>query len=731
MNEDREMLRRAIEEPVSQMLLTEVSSPQHTNRLSDEIRGWKNPLRAFVKIIFDANSDNATQLFEKCHAATRGWEDDDDLPGLLIVADQTVPDERIAHHSAAIPTSAGFWRKMNLLREQWDKLPCQTIFLVTPQQYFLFSTEADHLKRWIPLKLHILGEEAPLVSRREWGLVRSNDEAALLERSGYDDLHDKKAALVQREVLRERERLATERGDKARTLARRYWLSLFAAAITLEKWEEAARYSKDLKQTELPVFAELRRLRLEAYFKYRTGDAVTALETAKVAETVAQDKGDYWDKITSLWTLRDLYDREKKWDELEEVFQRALSLEVLPAWFLGIYATFLTSVRANHDRAQQLYERALEIDPNDAITLGNYANFLTDVRANHDRAQQMYERVLQADPKRTITLGNYANFLTKVRADHDHAQQLYERALEIDPNYAVALVNYATFLTDVRVDHDYAQQMYERALEAKPNDAIILGNYANFLTDVRADHDHAQQMYERSLEADPKSASTLRNYASFLTDVRADHDHAQQLYESSLETDSNNASTLSSYANFLADVRADYDRAQQLYEQALEVDPKSASTLSNYAVFLCLDRRDFTEAAIYFRKAIEVAPDDPQVLLNAAAFLLSQGNVEEGRDFLKQAESTRNLNIGQQVAIAFHKYIHFPRETPSPLRQLKKVLLDGLRAKDWSFDLNIQRAQQEKHPNIPLLKALARVVTGEARPKILNAFPEWVRTSGK
>lgn len=730
MTEDLQLLRRAIEEPVHQMLLAEVSSPQHALRLAKQIRDWGGSSRPIKTSLLDANHDNARNFYDSCQQLASGWSEDDEPPGLLLLIDQSVPDVRIAHPTAQQPTSVGFWRTMNLLREGWNDLPCQTVFLVTPQQYHLFSTEADHLKRWIPLKLHIEeSESAPPQPRRERGIIELNKEELRPKFAGQDDLDNRDAAKAQWESLRQREFLALERGDKPETIARRQRLPLFAAAITLERWDDAARYNAFLKEVQLPLNDELRRLNLEMFFQQGRGYSQQAEEVAKSAIDLAMEQGEERDQLMAKWALGKLYNLEKRWDEHENVLQQLLTLSPRNADVLADYADFLAHVKGQYDRAEAFYKRSIEINPKRAATLGNYANLLTNERGDHDRAEELYERVIEIDPTRFITLGNYANFLTGVRGDNDRAEELYTRSVEINSKYAISLCNYATFLRNVRGDLDRAEEYYERAIRVAENDALILGNYAIFLAYARNKPDEAEKFYKRSIEANIRnatshSADVISNYAAFLTEIRDDHNQAEELYERAIEIDPNHAKTLANYADFLSEVRSDNDRADEFFERAVEIDPAQCS---RYAVHLCLKRNEYDRAEPYFRKALEAAPNDIQNVINAAAFFLGRGNREEGRELLDKALATKNLQEPQRVALAFHRYIHFPREEPESLGQLKKLLKAGERARNWSFDLNIKRARKDKHPNTRLLSALAQVVSGEKELKILNQFPEWAK----
>ena len=168
------------------------------------------------------------------------------------------------------------------------------------------------------------------------------------------------------------------------------------------------------------------------------------------------------------------------------------------------------------DERDKIYRQGTDALPTSAPLLGNYATFLTSIRMDHDQAEAYFKRAIEADPKNAINLGNYANFLTEIRKAHDQAEAYYRRAVEADPKYAIHLGNYANFLQSIRKDYEQAEAYYKRAVEADPKNAIHLGNYANFLQNIRKDYEQAEAYYKRALEADPNHANNLGNYAGFL-----------------------------------------------------------------------------------------------------------------------------------------------------------------------------------------------------------------------
>jgi len=666
MSEELDLLRRAVEEPVAQMLLAEVTSPTHSSQVARQIREWVKLPRPTAEFGFNANRDDASELWERCREAAAGWDEND--PGLLVIHDDSPPLMRIEDGGSKKPTSIGFWRTMNQLREKWDSLPSQTVFLVTSGQYLFLTTEADHFKRWIPLKVHLPKPDEVVSHRRIASHARAYDDSLTVSLPS-DDLEGREAANKNRDIYQGRLREAIKRGESPQTLARRYYLPLMAATIALQKWPEAANYNRLIQPFALTASQQLRWLRLRSRLEEAQGRIVEATATATQRlelsqaidakgskEDLAQQYGGAaWNTLSAVHELYLLHERHKNFDEAE-------------AWLLcGLY-----------------------ISPNSSAFLGNYAMFLTDIRQDHDQAEIYFQRALEQHPDNGATLGNYANFLRSIRQNYDKAEEYYQRALEINPKDGVALGNYASFLTDIRKDNAKAEVLFHGALDIDDTDEGLLTNFANFLRDILQDYDRAEDFYRRALLANPRDAYTLGSYASFLTYKRLDD-----------------------------------TKAEEYYVQALAADDKHTGNLSNYAIFLSTVRKDFQKADVYMRKAIELEPDDPDYLMNHAAILLMNGLTDEGRAALSLAAAMPNLSEGQQMDIAFERYIHFPMEIPSPLSKLKRDLQMGKRAKGHIFDVNIDRALQDNHPNVPLLKALASVIKDEDPLKSLDAFPEW------
>jgi len=308
--------------------------------------------------------------------------------------------------------------------------------------------------------------------------------------------------------------------------------------------------------------------------------------------------------------------------------------------------------------------------------------------------------------------------------DPGKRESIYIEAIHALPQSAELLATYADFRASVKKDIDGAEDLYNRAITADPNSAISLGMYAVFLEYDRKDPDRAEDSYKLAIEKEPENSVSLSNYALFLSDVRKDMDRAEDFYRRAIAADPEYANALGNYAVFLQNVRRDSDRAETFYKRAIDADPKHANNLGNYASFLLAERDDLTHAEKLFEKAIELDPQHANNLANYAGILLSLKKAA-GFELLSRAEKAPTERLDLALERLFYRVAHDPNAWPGRLGELHSLLQKGVRSPTWRLDRNIERAEQDGHPNPTLLRALAKVINDEAPLESLNDFPEW------
>jgi hypothetical protein len=107
--------------------------------------------------------------------------------------------------------------------------------------------------------------------------------------------------------------------------------------------------------------------------------------------------------------------------------------------------------------------------------------------------------------------------------------------------------------------------------------------------------------------------------------------------------------------------------------------------------------------------------------------LLALGRKEEGREMIAASFGALadNISPGLLTELWFYRYAHFGSDLPTALSELKRILLAGDRSPGWSLQSNIERAETDGHPNVALLKTLARVINEEAGIEELETDADW------
>jgi Tfp pilus assembly protein PilF len=257
------------------------------------------------------------------------------------------------------------------------------------------------------------------------------------------------------------------------------------------------------------------------------------------------------------------------------------------------------------------------------------------------------------------------------------------------------------------------------------NSRVLNGMYAIFLHNVRKDMDAAESHYKHALEADPNHAYNNANYALFLRGVRKDMYGAENHYKRALETEPTNASIISGYANYLREAR-NFDLAETYFKRALETDPKNIYALGNYANFLRFDRKDMDGAETYYKRGLDTDPNNTDNLGNYAQFILSLGRQAEGLEILNRIFN-ENLDTSKtlRLELLVYRFAHDEAHRTTALKEIKKVLAEGQRTPGWNFQVTIDRATQDAHPDIALLSDIVKVANEGAKIDILDRYPAW------
>ena len=145
--EEWSMLVNAVAEPVKQMIAIEAKNAAQFAEVEHRLQNLAGT-RLVLPPAVSPGEESPEAVWKRC-AQQLTSSPMAALP-LLIVSVNAWPEDMQQRRQLA-----EFWRGMNQLRENWHELPAQVIFLLSPAAYEHLTLNADHLKRWISLKLRL------------------------------------------------------------------------------------------------------------------------------------------------------------------------------------------------------------------------------------------------------------------------------------------------------------------------------------------------------------------------------------------------------------------------------------------------------------------------------------------------------------------------------------------------------------------------------------------------
>ncbi len=241
LGDDWTLLANALTDPLAQLIAVEVKDPACMDAL--ELRlGELAGARPLVWESVSPGRDSAEALWRQARervgdAGDAGADDPVSIPLLVITLGAWSGDRGERQRLVE------FWQGMNQLREHWHGLPAQVVFLLSGIAYEHLTLNADHLKRWIALKVHpgialpSLGDLMRPGSILGPVVATANQADQMIEqarRRGYLDLLIRQA------------RDAERRGEAPRTRARRYYLPIASGLLALGDLEAAEHWRRQI-----------------------------------------------------------------------------------------------------------------------------------------------------------------------------------------------------------------------------------------------------------------------------------------------------------------------------------------------------------------------------------------------------------------------------------------------------------------------------------------------------
>jgi tetratricopeptide (TPR) repeat protein len=175
----------------------------------------------------------------------------------------------------------------------------------------------------------------------------------------------------------------------------------------------------------------------------------------------------------------------------------------------------------------------------------------------------------------------------------------------------------------------------------------------------------------------------------------------------------------------------DAGAARSHWIEALSLSPDDPEILSGYATFLIDQGREPADAEHLYRLAVRLKPADGAHAANLARLLLAQGRAVEGLEVLTSALtlalSEQAPRSGLLAELMFYMMAHDRRRAVAAVRALKRLIASGARCPAWNFEPTLDRAQDDHHPELALLRDMAKVLAHGADPAVLDAHVAWMQ----
>ncbi len=169
--------------------------------------------------------------------------------------------------------------------------------------------------------------------------------------------------------------------------------------------------------------------------------------------------------------------------------------------------------------------------------------------------------------------------------------------------------------------------------------------------------------------------------------------------------------------------------AQSRWLEALSQSPDDAHLIAGYATFLTDHGQDAADAEQLYRLALRHRPSDSAIAANFARHLLAEGSSSEGQQQLSAALSlilAESAPAPEVLAeLMFYLLAHDRARGGVALSNIKRLIKLGARSPGWNFEPTIHRAQDEHHPELALLRDIAKVLAHGTDAAVLDAHVAW------
>jgi len=384
-NEHLELLKNAVRQSVAALTVVEVDTVARAHELVDFLK-FELDKRPSALLSLTAVPGAATLLLDASREITGAWHSGTGV--LFLIDDGQKKDEKAQR----------FWADMNAHRESWDALNCHIIFFLLPSNYRLLLQAAEHLADWMPLKLHIT-DSADTSGYEDKD--RTSYQNAVLSSSNLTP----KIARQQLAILEQQLAAALREGIPRETLARRYYLPMFEAAMSLSDLNRAQSLRQKVPEKDLQASDVIKWWSMNFGLDCLLHRLTSAESWADKLSKWADKTGDELLKANALHNLGIIAQERREFEEAEDWYKKSLKIKEGLEDKHGAADTYhnlgiIAGERREFEEAEGWYKKSLKIkeglgnEHGTAITYHQLGRIAQE-RREFEKAEGWYKKSLK------------------------------------------------------------------------------------------------------------------------------------------------------------------------------------------------------------------------------------------------------------------------------------------------------------------------------------------------
>ncbi|MCD4805851.1 MAG: tetratricopeptide repeat protein [Desulfobacterales bacterium] len=464
-SEHLELLKNAVRQSVAALTVVEVDTVARANELVDFLK-FELDKRPSALLSLTAVPGAATRLLDASRKITETWHSG---AGVLFLIDNGQKKDEGAPR---------FWADMNAQRESWDALKCHIIFFLLPSNYRLLLRTAEHLADWMPLKLHITD---PADGSGYEDNDRASYQSAVLSSSNLTP----KIARQQLAILEQQLSAALHEGIPRETLARRYYLPMFEAAMSLSDLNRAQSLRQKVPEKDLQAGDIINWWYMNFELDYMLHRLTSAESWADKLNKWADKTSDELLKANALHNLGMIAGERRDFEKAEDWYKKSLKISERLGNEHDVASTYhqlgrIAEKRRDFEKAENWYKKSLKISErlgHEHLAASTYhqLGIIAQKRREFEKAEDWYKKSLNIKEQlgdEHSAAGTYHNLgtITQKRKAFEKAEGWYKKSLKISEQLgnehgASSTYHQLGIIAEKRREFEKAEDWYKKSLK--------------------------------------------------------------------------------------------------------------------------------------------------------------------------------------------------------------------------------------------------------------------------